>query len=990
MNIKDGTRKAMIASMLQINDPKEVELESNPSKLIAEQDEMPKSRGISERNSQLEESGSELGEDELEMREMTALGKLTEFDADTIRKKIEKERLKKGGGGDLSPHSKDNPTIEGPSKPSNFSELSGSKSPGRLPKLQPGPGPSHKVEESSFIVSDDEGTLDNDVICMHNKESIDAVKPSTDLDALKHDDDFKYIGDVKIDLIDKSVDKNDKKMDVSKAKARRSSVIRRRSVEMKNDGGNVVKNEGEVKEGEIGKESEKVGWFDRLIARCQRKKKGAQLKKKKESKKSEKSKNDYAEKLKQEILDIEENNMEYYKSKDYQHLQLDTKYSYNKIPNPAFSSIREVIPHIFHSKKNESAEQQIQDQENITLPMKYSSQGVAQAQKRELMRKGAAQGGKESRALNQKIQATSSMIKSTDRTSSDSEIDGFEETEYRTDFYEQRKGSKVKQERHDFFKELETAIVKKPFPISFSVNKRLILKAMSPGPNEESYTNSVSAVRNKRRDKGTVAVDFNADEAVVTEMFLRDHQEVEKAFKELHHEEEHHDYNMLYVCIRANDSGSKLIEKYNWSGNQIMSTGSFTVSQTQKVISALNKQKLDIWKRGCSGFIYTCRRYCREFVDTSLINGFLMVCVFLNTLMLAMDGLAPDSWADLFFNLNLAFTTVFTVEMTIKLFGLGIKNYCKDTFNIFDSIIVALSLVELVISLTSSENGGGATSAFRAVRIFRIMRVLRVTRLLRSLRFMKVIIEVIRGTFEQFVYIALLMFLFVFIFTLLGTQIFGGQFKFDVYDYDPTRYNFDSFTSAFFTVFTILTLENWNDVLYSCLRSDANSLLAVVYLISWIFIGNYIFINLFLSILLEGFESSESLQQIEEIDNERRDLARVHKQLIHAKAEREKKQRDELTEAYREVELITQPEKFQEEEIVKSSQACYLVVRNNEEDNESLSDACDIKKQLASTNNSAKVKIDPYTGVTCYKSLFYFKKAHPLRLFCAKIVSHPK
>ena len=81
--------------------------------------------------------------------------------------------------------------------------------------------------------------------------------------------------------------------------------------------------------------------------------------------------------------------------------------------------------------------------------------------------------------------------------------------------------------------------------------------------------------------------------------------------------------------------------------------------------------------------------------------------------------------------------------MAIKLFGYGIKGYCSDTYNIFDGIIVIISLYE--IKLTSGMN---FVSAIRAIRVFRTIRVLRVTRLLRSLRFMKVIIEVIINSLE--------------------------------------------------------------------------------------------------------------------------------------------------------------------------------------------------------------------------------------------------
>lgn len=67
--------------------------------------------------------------------------------------------------------------------------------------------------------------------------------------------------------------------------------------------------------------------------------------------------------------------------------------------------------------------------------------------------------------------------------------------------------------------------------------------------------------------------------------------------------------------------------------------------------------------------------------------------------------------------------------------------------------------------------------------------------------------------------------------------------------------SFDSFFLACMTVFDLLTIENWNDILTSTMRSGVNYGITLLYLISWIFIGNYIFLNLFLAILLSGFDS---------------------------------------------------------------------------------------------------------------------------------------
>ena len=110
-----------------------------------------------------------------------------------------------------------------------------------------------------------------------------------------------------------------------------------------------------------------------------------------------------------------------------------------------------------------------------------------------------------------------------------------------------------------------------------------------------------------------------------------------------------------------------------------------------------------------------------------------------------------------------------------------------------------LSIVELVITATGQKGGGGNLQAFRTVRVFRTFRVLRVTRLLRGLESMVLIINVIMKSFSSFMYITILLFTFVFIYALLGMQVFGGKYNFG--DEEPARGNYDSFQIAFVTVF---------------------------------------------------------------------------------------------------------------------------------------------------------------------------------------------
>ena len=169
--------------------------------------------------------------------------------------------------------------------------------------------------------------------------------------------------------------------------------------------------------------------------------------------------------------------------------------------------------------------------------------------------------------------------------------------------------------------------------------------------------------------------------------------------------------------------------------------------------------------------------------------------------------------------------------------------------NWLDGGIVSLSIMEMV--LTAVSGGGGNLSAFKTIRVLRTLRVLRVARLLRGMQSMQVIIGVFVRSASSFAYIMMLLFIFLFIYTLLGMQSFGGCLD---YPTGKPRDNFDTFLIAFYSSFQVMSAENWNGNVIDYMRSPkVMTLTTPLYLISWIFIGNYVLLNLFLAILLDSF-----------------------------------------------------------------------------------------------------------------------------------------
>ena len=249
----------------------------------------------------------------------------------------------------------------------------------------------------------------------------------------------------------------------------------------------------------------------------------------------------------------------------------------------------------------------------------------------------------------------------------------------------------------------------------------------------------------------------------------------------------------------------------------------------------------------------------KRFIENYLFDNFMIISVIINTVTLAMDRYNMPAYQELILQrLNMFFTFLFIAEMLLKIIAIGPTKYLSDKMNYLDGSVVILSIVELGINSNGGGSGKSSLSAFRTVRIFRTFRVLRVARLLRMLHSMQVIIGVIQRSITSFIYIALLLLLFIFIFALLGMQIFGGNFNFP--DGLP-RGNYDSFNTAFITVFQVLTVENWQQILYDSMRSDLGKIIPSLYYVSWIFIGNFILLNLFLAILLDSFIEQEQEEE---------------------------------------------------------------------------------------------------------------------------------
>lgn len=175
----------------------------------------------------------------------------------------------------------------------------------------------------------------------------------------------------------------------------------------------------------------------------------------------------------------------------------------------------------------------------------------------------------------------------------------------------------------------------------------------------------------------------------------------------------------------------------------------------------------------------------------------------------------------------------------------------RDKFNIFDALVVLLSIVEL-----SLDNGSGSSlGALRAVRIFRAFKIFRVGDL-------RVLMDSIGATVLGMGNYTILLILLIYLYALLGMQFFAGKFRFgDDGLYNESgkvpRENFDTIWEAFITITIIMIGDGWNFVMYNAMLSEGNGY--SIYFVTLFSLGHIIMLNLFLAILLGNFESSRQL-----------------------------------------------------------------------------------------------------------------------------------
>uniref|UniRef100_A0A7N8WUG3 Sodium channel protein n=1 Tax=Mastacembelus armatus TaxID=205130 RepID=A0A7N8WUG3_9TELE len=283
-----------------------------------------------------------------------------------------------------------------------------------------------------------------------------------------------------------------------------------------------------------------------------------------------------------------------------------------------------------------------------------------------------------------------------------------------------------------------------------------------------------------------------------------------------------------------------------------------------------------IWDCCCPAWL-TIKKVVKLIVMDPFVDLAITICIVLNTLFMAMEHYPmKKGFSSMLTVGNLVFTGIFTAEMVLKIIALDPYYYFMKGWNIFDGVIVSLSLMELCL-----EDVPGMS-------VLRSFRLLRVFKLAKSWPTLNTLIKIIGNSVGALGNLTLVLAIIVFIFAVVGMQLFGKQYKDNVCkissDSTLPRWHMNDFFHSFLIVFRVLCGE-WIETMWDCMEVADTTMCIIVYMMVMV-IGNLVVLNLFLALLLSSF-SADNLAATDddsEMNNLQIAIGRIHRGIAFIKS----------------------------------------------------------------------------------------------------------
>jgi len=233
---------------------------------------------------------------------------------------------------------------------------------------------------------------------------------------------------------------------------------------------------------------------------------------------------------------------------------------------------------------------------------------------------------------------------------------------------------------------------------------------------------------------------------------------------------------------------------------------------------------------------------CRQIAGSGRFQAFIFGVIVFNAIVLGLQtyGGVKEDIGGLLNALNDACLGIFVVEVAIRIssYGRRPQDFFKEGWNVFDFIVIGAVFIPGV-----RENA----------TLLRLVRLLRIVRLVSVLPELRVLISGMGRALPPIGSMGVLALLFLYVYGMLGWILFGDEL--------PERWG--DIGTAMLTLFTVFTLEGWNEILYQAQEVHSWSW---IFFISFVLLASLLIINILIAIIINAMEEAREAEKRAEIE----------------------------------------------------------------------------------------------------------------------------
>lgn len=246
-------------------------------------------------------------------------------------------------------------------------------------------------------------------------------------------------------------------------------------------------------------------------------------------------------------------------------------------------------------------------------------------------------------------------------------------------------------------------------------------------------------------------------------------------------------------------------------------------------------------------------KLAQSIVASKVFQNFVTLIIVVAGVLVGIETYpaAVEKYGTVLHTLDAIVLWIFVAEIAIKMVAAWPKpwRFFFDAWNVFDFIIVAAAFLPF---------GGSAATVLRLVRLLRVLR------LLRSIPKLQLLVGALLKSIPSMAYVGILLGLLFYVYAVAAVFMWGEN--------DPVH--FDNLQISFVSLFRVVTLEDWTDIMYIqmygcenygyrgiehlCVASTASPVGGAAFFVSFVLLGTMIILNLFIGVILSGMDEAQA------------------------------------------------------------------------------------------------------------------------------------